>query len=132
MDNISNNGRNRSVKFSRPQETPSAIMSQLYNCCECTKEGELSCALCVLNAIRIKVDSLKKSTAKKLGEYIQELIYSSTTSDNFLPQYYDVLLDRINSKFAPRVVNINKFTKGKPELVCKIVFTDKCIHVSKI
>ena len=120
--------RKRSIKSAKSQETPEMIFNQFYTCCKCNGTDELSCSSCVLNCIRIKVDSMKKSTAKKLGTYTKNLIYSSTLSTNFLPQYYDVLLDRINSKFAPTVQKSTKPTKAKPDLVCKIVFSDKHIQ----
>ena len=121
--------RKRSYKDrSKPQQEPDAILDELYNCCTCYDKDELSCSSCVLNSIRIKVNKLKKSTAKSLGTYIQNIIYSNSTSNNFLPQYYDALLDRINSKFAPKVQTDLKSTKSRPELVCKIAFSDKHIQ----
>lgn len=128
LDQSQNYKRKRSVKACKPQENPESILSHLYTCCNCTLKNELSCASCVLNSIRIKVNSLKKSTAKKLGTYTKDLIFSNSTNISFLPQYYDVLLDRINSKFAPMVQTLDKPTKTKPELVCKINFSNKHIQ----
>ena len=99
------------------------ILAIVYN------QNELLCAACVLNYSRVKINSLKKSSSKKLGIYINNIIFSNAISNLFLPQYYDVILDLINSKFAPKVQNTTtKSTKSRPELICKIKFSDKHIQ----
>ena len=121
------NPKKRSTIMSETQDLPEDIIKDIHFSCKCYDSTDLSCAACVLNFLRLRINSLKKSTGEKLGVYLNDLIYSNNTSYRYLPQFYDVILDLINSKFAPKVHNNYKSTNYKPELVCKILFSDKRI-----
>ncbi|MEN8746518.1 MAG: hypothetical protein ABF284_08015 [Polaribacter sp.] len=121
------NFRQRSKKFSRLQSDPKLILRDIHNSCTHSGPNRLSC-VCVLNFSRKTINALKKSTGKALGQLITETILENNFNAKFLPQYYDAILDQINSKFAPIKSNFQKSKKRKPSLLCKINYRTKHIE----
>ena len=71
----------------------------IHGSCGCYDSDSISCASCVLNGAIILVNSNIKSQGKVLGELISDLILKGEGNRNFYMQYYDAVLDMINSEF---------------------------------
>ena len=121
--------KKRSKKFKKIKETPEHILKEFSHYCKCYDNESIACAACTLNFSRIKINSLNKSSAKQLGSYINDLFYNgSVDSVRFIPQYFKVFIDLIESKFTPVDVIAQNKKKFKPELPCKIFFSNKYIQ----
>ena len=87
----------------------------------------ISCASCVLNGARILVNSMKKVQGKKLGSLISDLIYKGEGKNSFLMQYYDAILDMIDSKFS-KGSHQQSASRQKPNVLFPIFFSSKLIQ----
>ena len=117
----------RSIKSQKQNLPTDIILDQLENRCACPQNFNFDnpCAACTLDFARKRIPSLSKATAKKLGSQISEKIYGGLTT---LPhQFYEVFIDLINSKFAPKTRKI-PIKKSKPDVLLKVLFTDKHIQ----
>ena len=120
--------KQRAKKISKSQMTEEEILLDIQNKCKCYGTEEIACAYCTLNYARIKIQSLKKSTAKKLGTFIAELLYNNRLQSRMTMMYYNVFIDLINSKFAPYNTQKSKNKRIAPELICKIQFSSKVMQ----
>jgi hypothetical protein len=119
--------RHRSKKFSRTKSNPNVILADIHGACSHNAPDRISC-VCILNYSRKIINSLKKSTGKALGNLITATILENNFHPKFLPQYYDAILDQLNSKFSPKKKGIQNNVKRKPGLLCKIHFRTKNIE----
>ena len=118
--------KSRAKKVSRPQVTPETSLQLIHESCGCHGQNQLSCA-CVLNFARVLINSLKKSHAKKLGSLISDIIYKGEGNNNFLPQYYEAILDMIDSKFI-KGFSEQSASKQKPKVIFPVFFRCKLIQ----
>ena len=82
-----------------------------------------------LNGARILVNSIKKSHGKMLGALISDLIFKGEGKNNFYMQYYDAVLDMINSKFSKGSYQQSASkSKSKPKVFFQIFSKCKLLH----
>ena len=75
------------------------------------------------------VNSIKKSQGKILGALISDLIFKGEGKNNFHMQYYDAILDMINSKFSKGSHQQSASnSKSKPKVIFPIFFKCKLIQ----
>jgi hypothetical protein len=113
---------------SRKNPRPVVItLSEIENACDCSQNSSFDnpCAPCTLNSARKIILSATKPIAKNLATLILDKIYSN---NKVLPvQFYEAILDLINSKFAPKIFDDSK-QKSKPTVILKILFNDKHVQ----
>ena len=117
----------RAKKGSGRGIAPEIILERIHQSCVCYGPDSISCASCVLNGARVLVNSIKKSEGKCLGSLISDLIYKGEGKINFQIQYYDAILDMIDSKFG-RVSYKQSASKLKPSVLFPIFFRNKLIQ----
>ena len=91
--------KKRGPKVNRSSLSPTQCLDLIHKSCNHTNIFPTACASCVLNCARVEISKLTKNNGKKLGILLTELIYSGKGDDRFLLQYYDAIVDMINSKF---------------------------------
>ena len=124
---ISNKTRGKRV--AKSGILPEAGLAMIHDSCECYDPDSISCASCVLNGARILVNSIKKSQGKILGALISDLIFKGEGKNNFHMQYYDAILDMINSKFSKGSHQQSASnSKSKPKVIFPIFFKCKLIQ----
>ena len=79
----------------------------------------------VMNYIRVTVDSLKKSTLKKIVVLIQDTILADDKNQHFV-QWYLAIIDAIESKLLKPTV---EKPKQIPESILKIKFHNKAVEI---
>ena len=118
--------KKRAKKVHRPQVSAESSLDQIHHSCECNGPGLISCA-CVLNYSRQLVESLRKTQAKNLGALISEILYKGDSNKKFLPQYYEAILDMIDSKFSKGSLD-QSASKSKPAIIFPVFFRHKIIQ----
>jgi hypothetical protein len=120
-------GEVRCRKSQRTAKPLGIVLDHLEHHCECPQNlnNDNPCVDCTLNFARKIIPSLTKATAKKLGSLIIEKKYNADTT--IQPQFYEAFLDMINSKFAP-LKKVVKKSKSKPDVLLKVLFTDKHVQ----
>ena len=117
----------RGKKGFRPGVSPEDGLTSIHESCGCYGPDSISCASCVLNGARILVNSMKKVQGKKLGSLISDLIYKGEGKNSFLMQYYDAILDMIDSKFS-KGSHQQSASRQKPNVLFPIFFSSKLIQ----
>ena len=83
----------------------------------------------VMNYIRITVDSLKKSTLKKIVDLINDTIFGSDDKQEFV-QWYMAITDAIESKLLKPTVE--QPTKKPPDSVLNVKFHNKAVELINV
>ena len=121
--------KTRGIKGAKSGFSSEAGLTMIHESCKCYNPDSISCASCVLNGARILVNSIKKSQGKMLGALISDLIFKGECKNNFHMQYYDAILDMINSKFSKGSYKQSASkSKLKPKVIFPIFFKCKLIQ----
>ena len=137
LDRSTNNPPVRCLKSHRNALPINICLSELENACLCPQNSNVEdpkpCAPCILNFARVTIPRLTKPIAKKLGNLILENIFQR---ESILPkQFYETILDMINSKFATKSQQKPSVKKSIPRVLLKVDFSDKHVqdlNISKI
>ena len=118
--------RKRGHQASGNDVSADALLQNINNICNCNLD--IPCVKCVLNYTRCKIQTIPKSTGKKLSLLVHELIHQNQEQNKLPLQYYTAILDMLNSKFSPANKKSIKKQKKKPAVLCKIFFQDKHVQ----
>ena len=119
--------KKRGPKVNRSSSSPTQCLDLIHNSCNHTNMFPTVCASCVLNCARVEISKLTKQNGKKLGILITELVYSNKGVEKFLLQYYDAIIDMINSKFF-RPPRNETCKKSKPKVILPVFFSSKLLE----